>query len=91
MAKDIKRNRIFLIISSGMMEITWLYALAGVFFIMLNAPVFPIWAALLSFFTPIIITSSERKGQENYRTPYCAFSFLYFNPALYNIQLRLWE
>ena len=57
MAKDIKRNRIFLIISSGMMEITWLYALAGVFFIMLNAPVFPIWAALLSFFTPIIVTS----------------------------------
>ena len=57
MAKDLSRNGTLLIITSGMMEITWLYALACVFFLMLNAPLFPIWAAMLAFFIPIIITS----------------------------------
>ncbi len=52
-----KRNVISVIISSGMMEITWLYALACVFFLMLNSPLFPIWSAIIAFFTPVIITS----------------------------------
>lgn len=57
MEKNTKGNRVFLIIISGMMEITWLYALTEVFFLLLKAPSFPIWAVLLAFFTPILITS----------------------------------
>lgn len=85
MAKDIKRNRIFLIISSGMMEITWLYALAGVFFIMLNAPVFPIWAALLSFFTPIIITSFLKGRGRRIIEHLIVHSLFYISILLYTI------
>ena len=40
-----------------MMEITWLYVLACIFFLMLKAPIFPIWTAILAFFTPIFINS----------------------------------
>ena len=55
---DIRKNRILLIITSGMMELTWLYALACLLFLLLNSSLFPIWSATLAFFVPIIITST---------------------------------
>ncbi len=53
-----KGKKTLLYISAGMMEITWLYALASILFLMLNYPLSPIWAAMLAFFVPIIITSA---------------------------------
>ena len=57
-SQDVKTNKILLIITTGMMEITWLYALASLLFLLLNASLFPIWSALLSFFMPIVIIST---------------------------------
>ena len=57
MTEGPKSKRTLLLISAGMMEITWLYVLACIFFLMLKAPIFPIWTAILAFFTPILIHS----------------------------------
>ncbi len=57
MAESLKNKKALLFISAGMMEITWLYALACILFLILNAPIFPIWSAILAFFIPILITS----------------------------------
>ena len=66
MTKDGKRNKVFLIISSGMMEMTWLYALIVLFFLMLNVSLFPLWAALIAFFVPAMITNSIKgSGRKN--------------------------
>jgi len=48
---------ILLLISAGMMEISWLYALSCILFLMLESPLIPLWAVVLSFFTPILIAS----------------------------------
>jgi hypothetical protein len=53
-----KGKKTLLYISTGMMEVTWLYALASILFLLLNYPLFPIWAAILAFFVPVIITSA---------------------------------
>jgi len=53
-----KGKKTLLYISTGMMEVTWLYALASILFLLLNYPLFPIWAAILAFFVPIIINSA---------------------------------
>ncbi|MBE3113503.1 MAG: DUF4129 domain-containing protein, partial [Actinobacteria bacterium] len=57
MTEGPKNKRTLLLISAGMMEITWLYVLACIIFLMLKAPIFPIWTAILAFFTPILIHS----------------------------------
>jgi len=57
MTEGPKSKRTLLLISAGMMEITWLYVLACILFLMLKAPLFPIWTAILVFFTPIFIHS----------------------------------
>ena len=57
MTEGPKSKRTLLLISAGMMEITWLYVLACIIFLMLKAPIFPIWTAILAFFTPILIHS----------------------------------
>lgn len=49
---------ILLLISAGMMEITWLYALSCILFLMLQSPLIPLWAVVLSFFTPMLIASA---------------------------------
>ena len=51
----IKTKKILLFISAGMIEITWLYALNSLLFLMLSLPGFPIWSVLLAFFVPILI------------------------------------
>ena len=53
-----KGKKTLLYISTGMMEVTWLYALASILFLILYYPLFPIWAAILAFFVPVIITSA---------------------------------
>jgi len=57
MVNELTRNRTLLIITSSMMEIIWLYALASISFLLLNTPLFPVWAATLAFLIPLIITS----------------------------------
>src|SRR5665648_686722 len=57
MTEGPKSKRTLLLISVGMMEITWLYVLACILFLMLKAPLFPIWTAILAFFMPIFIHS----------------------------------
>lgn len=44
-------------ISAGMMELTWLYAIACILFLMMDYPIFPIWAAITAFFIPVMVTS----------------------------------
>ncbi len=83
--KENKNNKTLLIVTSGMMEITWLYGLAGVFFIMLKAPVFPIWAALLSFFIPIVITSFLKGRGRRIIEHLFVYGFFYFLILLFTI------
>ncbi len=53
-----KGKEVLLLISAGMMELTWLYAVACILFLMMDYPIFPIWTAITAFFTPIIVTSA---------------------------------
>lgn len=55
MTEGTNTKRTLLLISAGMMEITWLYVLSCILFILLKTPLFPIWTAVLAFFTPIFI------------------------------------
>jgi len=57
MTEGPKSKKTLLLISAGMMEITWLYVLACTLFLMVKVPIFPIWSAILAFFTPIFIHS----------------------------------
>jgi hypothetical protein len=57
MAEKIKNKSILLLIFTGMMEVTWLYAASCLLFLMLEVPLFPIWTAVLALFTPIFITN----------------------------------
>jgi len=57
MTESLKSKKALLFIFAGMMEITWLYAITCILFLLLEAPLFPIWTAVLAFFVPIIITS----------------------------------
>jgi hypothetical protein len=72
-----KGKKTLLYISAGMMEITWLYALASILFLMLNYPLFPIWAAMLAFFVPIIITSAL-KGRGKRIIEYVLLHLLFY-------------
>ena len=81
----INANNLLLIIMSGMMEITWLYAIAGIFFLLLNAPLFPIWAALIGFFLPIIIVSLLKGRGRRIIEHFFIHSFFYLLVLLYTI------
>ena len=83
--KESKNNKTLLIVASGMMEITWLYALVVVFFIVLKAPVFPIWAALPSFFIPIVIASFLKGRGRKIIEHLFIYGFFYLLVLLYTI------
>ncbi len=70
---------------SGMMEITWQYAISGVFFLLLNAPLFPIWAVLIAFFLPIIITSLLKGRGRRIIEHLIIYGFFYISLLLYTI------
>jgi len=87
MIENLKSKKILLLISAGMMEITWLYALACILFLMLNAPVFPIWTTVLSFFTPVIITSILKGRGRRVIEHFILYTFFYFVVLLYTFYI----
>lgn len=57
MTEKIKNKSILLLIITGMMELTWIYAASCLLFLMLEVPLLPIWTAVLAIFIPIFITN----------------------------------
>ena len=87
MAKGLKNKQVILYISAGIMEISWLYALTCILFLMLNNPVFPIWTAILAFFIPIIITFIL-KGRGRRIIEYVILHFLFYTAtSLYTLYI----
>jgi len=78
-----KNKRTLLLISAGMMEITWLYVLASIVFLMMKAPIFPIWSAILAFFTPIFIHSVLKGRGRRIIEHVILHAFFYLTISLY--------
>lgn len=83
--RDNKRSRTLLVITSGMMEITWLYALSGLLFLLLNVPPFPIWAAVPAFFMPIMLISLLKGRGQRIIVHFLLHFFSYLIMVLYTI------
>ena len=60
MLENLNNKNVLLLIFAGMMEITWLFAITCILFLILEIPLFPIITAIFAYFTPIIITFTLR-------------------------------
>jgi len=83
MTEGLNSKSTLLLISAGMMEITWLYALTCILFLMLESPLIPLWAVILSFFTPILITSILKGRGRRIIEHVILHIFFYFMILLY--------
>jgi hypothetical protein len=83
MTEGAESKRTLLLISAGMMEITWLYVLASILFLMLKAPIFPIWTAILAFFMPIFIHSVLKGRGKRIIIHVMLHAFFYLTILLY--------
>lgn len=76
-----------LLISASMMEITWLYAVACILFLIIKSPLIPLWAAILSFFVPMLLSSILKgRGRRIIEHVILHISF-YFMVLLYTFYL----
>lgn len=83
----IKGNTILLVISSAMMELSWIYALCSFFFLIFDYPIIPLLSSLLAFFAPIIIKSIIKGRGKKVFEHIVWYSFFYLLILLFTTYL----